>query len=288
VIVLITVVWIGVVKLEGKKPTILLEPPSQYIGKTQTISVTVSDPQSGLRNVWIALIKDGKETVLFEKDLLSVGIIGGGMEHHASFKVAIEPERMGITDGKAMLRMVTKDFSWRSWFQGNTAYLEKDVIIDTKSPDLEVLTRIHNISQGGTGLAIYRLSEPCLKSGVAVGDSFFPGYSGYFKDKNVFMAFFALDYTQGTGTNIIVKATDLAGNDATAGLPYYIKKRNFKKVLIHISDRFLNWKMPEFNGHVSPDSDTPLVDKFLKVNREIRESNRRQITEIVSKTESKV
>ena len=28
--------------------------------------------------------------------------------------------------------------------------------------------------------------------------------------------------------------------------------------------------MPEFDVDISPDSQTPLVDKFLKVNREVR------------------
>ena len=220
VIVLLPVAWIMLGKLEGKKPSILIESPSQYIGKTQTLSVTVSDAQSGVRKVWIGLVKDGKETVLLQKHLSSAGIISGGEKHEASFNIKIEPEDLGITDGKAILRMVAKDFSWRSWLSGNTAYLEKDVIIDTKPPDLDVLTKIHNVSQGGTGLVIYRLSEPCLNSGVAVGENFFPGYTGYFKDKNLFMAFITLNYKQGSGTNIFAKATDFAGNNTRAGFPY--------------------------------------------------------------------
>ena len=288
VIVLLPVAWIMVGKLEGKKPSILIKSPSQYIGKSQTLSVTVADAQSGVRKVWIGLVKDGKETVLLQKHLPSAGIIGGGEKREASFDIKIEPESLGITDGKAILRMVAKDFSWRSWFSGNTTYLEKDVIIDTKPPGLDILTRVHNVSQGGTGLVIYRLSEPCLNSGVAVGESYFPGYTGYFKDKNLFMAFFALNYKQGPGTNIFVKATDFAGNNTRAGFPYYIKKRGFKKVDIKISDRFLNWKMPEFNIDVSPDSEKPMVDKFLKVNRELRYSNGRQMLEIVSETDKKL
>jgi len=288
IIILLPVAWIVVGKLEGKKPSILIESPAQYIGKTQTLSVTVSDAQSGVRKVWIGLVKDGKETVLLQKHLSSAGIISGGEKHEASFNIKIEPEDLGITDGKAILRMVAKDFSWRSWLSGNTAYLEKDVIIDTKPPDLDVLTKIHNVSQGGTGLVIYRLSEPCLNSGVAVGENFFPGYTGYFKDKNLFMAFFTLNYKQGPGTNIFAKATDFAGNNTRAGFPYYIKKRNFKKVIIKISDKFLNWKMPEFNVDVSPDSETPMVDKFLKVNRELRNSNGRQLFEMVSETDKKL
>jgi murein DD-endopeptidase MepM/ murein hydrolase activator NlpD len=288
IIVLLPVAWVTMGKLEGKKPSILIEPVPRFIGKTQTLSFTVSDPQSGVRKVWIGLIKDGKETTLLQKHFPSVGIIGGGEKHEASFNIKIEPENLGITDGKAMLRMVAKDYSWRSWLKGNTTYLEKDVIIDTKPPGLEVLTRIHNISQGGTGLVIYRLSEPCLDSGVAVGENFFPGYSGYFKDKNLFMAFFALSYKQGPGTHILAKATDFAGNNARSGFPYYIKKRNFKKVTIKISDKFLNWKMPEFNVNVSSDSQTPMLDKFLKVNRELRASNGAQLLEIVSKTDNKL
>lgn len=286
--VLLPAAWIVVGKLEGKKPAILIEPPLQYIGRTQTLSVTVSDPQSGVRKLWIGLVKDGKETVLFQKHLPSAGIISGGEKHEASFNIKIEPESLGISDGKAMLRMVATDFSWRSWLSGNTTYLEKEVIIDTKPPDLDVLSKIHNVSQGGTGLVIYRLSEPCLKSGVIVGENFFPGYPGYFKNKNVFMAFFALNYKQGPGTNIFVRATDFAGNNAKAGFPYYIKKRGFKKVVLRISDKFLNWKMPEFNIDVAPDSETPMVDKFLKVNRELRNSNGKQLLEIVSETDKKL
>ncbi len=281
-IVLLPVAWIMVVKFEGKKPSILIEKPSPYIGKAQSLSITVSDPQSGVRKIWIGLVKDGAETVLLKKELPSAGIIRGGKDLVTSFTINIEPKNMGITDGKAMLRMVATDYSWRNWLRGNTAYLEKEVIIDTKPPDVEILSRIHNVSQGGSGVVIYKLSEPCEKSGVVVGENFFPGYSGYFKDKSIYMAFFALNYQQGPGTQIFVKATDLAGNDAKAGFPYYIKKRSYKKVSIHISDRFLNMKMPEFNIGDSPDSSTPLVDKFLKVNRELRTSNSEKLLEIVS------
>jgi murein DD-endopeptidase MepM/ murein hydrolase activator NlpD len=153
---------------------------------------------------------------------------------------------------------------------------------------VDVLSKIQNVSQGGSGVVIYKLSEPCDKSGVAVGNDFFPGYSGYFKDKNVIMAFFALNYQQGPGTRMFVKAIDLAGNTAKAGFRYYIKKRNFRKVSIHISDKFLNWKMPEFNVEVSPDSKTPMVDKFLKINRELRASNTKKLLEITSNSEGKL
>jgi murein DD-endopeptidase MepM/ murein hydrolase activator NlpD len=46
--------------------------------------------------------------------------------------------------------------------------------------------------------------------------------------------------------------------------------------------------MPEFNIDVAPGSETPMVDKFLKVNRELRNSNGKQLLEIVSETDKKL
>jgi murein DD-endopeptidase MepM/ murein hydrolase activator NlpD len=288
IIVILPVAWILMVRLEGEKPSITLELPYASIGKTQELSLSVSDEKSGIRRIWIGLIKDGKEVVLFKKDLPFAGLIRGGIIHQESFKIVVEPVKMGITDGKAILRMVARDYSWRRWLQGNTTYLEKDVIIDTKPPEVDILSRAHNVNQGGSGLVIYRVSETCTESGVYVGDNFFPGYSGYFKDNNILMAFFALDYKQRPGVKIFVNATDFGGNNSKAGFQYYIKKRIFKKVPLEISYRFLNWKMPEFDADISPDSKAPLVDKFLKVNREFRKDNNEQILKIVEKTDKKL
>lgn len=287
-IVILPVVWILVVRLEGEKPSITPELPSLSIGKTRELTLSVSDAKSGVRRVWVGLIKDGKEVVLFEKDFPFAGFIRGGIIHQESFNILIEPVKLGITDGKAMLRMVARDYSWRRGLKGNTAYLEKDVVIDTRSPEVDVLSRAHNVSQGGSGLIIYRVSERCPKSGVFVGENFFPGYPGAFKDDHILIAFFALDYEQGPGTKIFVHATDFAGNSSRAGFPYYIKRKVFKKDLIKISDRFLNWKMPEFDVNIPPGSQTPLVDKFLKVNREVRKNNYQQLLSITKSTDKEI
>jgi len=287
-IVILPIAWILVVRLEGEKPSIALELPSPFLGKTQELSLSVSDAKSGVRSIWIGLIKDGKEVDLFKKNLPFAGFIRGGIIHQETFKILIELRKMGITDGKAILRMVARDYSWRGWLQGNTTYLEKDVMIDTKPPEVDILSRAHNVNQGGAGLVIYRVSETCPKSGVFVGENFFPGYSGYFKDNNILMAFFALDYKQSPSVKIFVNVTDFAGNSSRAGFQYYIKKRIFKKVPLEISYRFLNWKMPEFDADISPDSKAPLVDKFLKVNRALRKENNGQILKIVEKTNKKL
>ena len=278
--------WPLLKRLEGEKPAIVIELASGHLNLSQTISVTVSDANSGLRKVWIGIVKDKKEVVLLDKNFPATDFSGGGKTHNATFKIKIEPKEIGLTDGKAILRMVVRDFSWRKWWHGNRTYIEKDVTIDTKPPQIDLLTRVHNLSQGGSGLVIFRISEPCAAQGVYVGESFFPGQAGYFKDPNIILAFFALNYKQGPDTEVFVKATDYAGNGGRTGFPHYFKRKAFKKDVIKISDRFLNWKLPEFDVKTPLDSKTPMVDKFLKVNRDIRKANYRQLQQLLIKTDN--
>ncbi|MBU4389180.1 MAG: M23 family metallopeptidase [Proteobacteria bacterium] len=285
IILAIPVVWILITRLEGGKPSIKLDLLSQAIGTSQDLSISVADTKSGLRRVWIGLLQNGRETILLEKDFPAKGLIGGGIKHEEALKVKIDPGKREIKDGKAILRIVACDFSWRRWFKGNRTYLEKNIIIDTKPPEIDIISRFHNISQGGACLVIYKLSEQCPRSGVYVEENFFPGYSGHFQDKNILMAFFALNHKQEPGTKIFVKAIDSAGNSSTAGFNYYIKTKIFKKDVINISDKFLNWKMPEFDVYIPQHSELTTIDKFLKVNQDIRKDSYNKIIESTKKSE---
>jgi len=287
-ITLLPVGWLTLQRLEGEKPEINLDLSSDYLKVSQTLSVTVSDKNSGLRRVWIGLVKDGKEIVLLEKDLPKAGFFGGGKLHQATFNIEIEPRKIGITDGRAMLRMVARDFAWRGWWHGNRTYIEKEVTIDTRPPEMDVLTRVHNLNQGGAGIVIFRISEPCSIKGVYAGGNFFPGNSGYFENPNIIICFFALSHKQGPGTEIFIKTTDLAGNEARSGFPHYLKRKVFKKDSIQISDRFLSWKMPEFDIDIKSDPEASPVDKFIKVNRDLRQANYGKITRLTGKTDNKM
>ncbi len=272
-------------RLEGESPSIIITPSILSIGETQTLDFSVSDKKSGIRKIWIGLIKEGKEAVLYEETFSSKDSGKPGAVNEKSFNILIEPRKLGFSDGKAILRTAAWDYSWRGWWHGNKTYIETSLLIDTNPPDIEVLTRMHNISQGGSGLVIYKISETCPENGVFVGENFFPGHLGYFEDDTIYIAFFALAYNQGPGTKIFVKSTDRAGNSTRAGFPYYIRKKTFKKDLILISDRFLNWKMPEFKIDMSKDQPLTNLEKFIRVNRELREANYNEITHLGKQTE---
>ncbi len=285
-LIILPVIWLLILRLEGGAPSIEIEPQPLFIGMSQTFEIKVSDEETGVRKVWVGLLKEGKESVLIEKRLPSKDILSGGAVSKKSFPIVIEPGKMGIKDGKAMLRMVVRDYSWRNRFSGNKTYKELEIVVDTKPPAVDILTKQHNMSQGGSGLAIYRISEKNTRSGVVVGENFFPGHSGHFENEYILMAFFALDHKQSKGTEIYVKAIDQAGNSTRAGFFHYIQKRKFKKDSIQISDRFLNWKMPEFDVESDYSPNSSKVEKFLKVNREIRKANITQLTALAENTDN--
>ena len=264
-------------RFEGEKPELTLELISPYINKSRELVVNLADARSGLRKVWVSLVKDGKEATLVEEEFPSGGIVARGEYREKSIGFHIDPAKLNLSDGDAILRMAVWDYSWRGSFNGNQTYIEKELIIDTRAPQIEIYSKAHNVSQGGSGLVIYRLSEPCPRSGVTVGDKFFPGDSGAFQDGDVYLAFFALAHDQGPGTELFVSAEDRAGNHTRAGFAHHIRRKKFKRDTIRISDRFLNWKIPEF------EIDKPkatLTEKFLAINRDQRRADYERIQEI--------
>jgi murein DD-endopeptidase MepM/ murein hydrolase activator NlpD len=284
--VLLPVTWLAVVRLEGEKPAVEVQISPPYIGQSRDLSVAVSDAKNGIRHIWLGLAQNGRESTLYDKVFPAKSIWSGGLEHEHRFTVTIEPGKLGLTDGQAELRARVRDFSWRDWGHGNLTSLQQQVTIDTKPPAVEVIPRAHNINQGGAGLTIFKTSETCPVAGVQVGDNFFPAYSGYFKDPLIYVAFFALRYDQDKTTPIYVSVSDQAGNGTQAQMPHYIRDKVFRNDTIRITDSYLEAKLPEFKEVNS--SGLPPIEQFLKINRDLRQENYRQVVNITQQTDPKM
>lgn len=287
-IVLAPLIYILVERMEGETPKLEFNLASPSIGKALKLPVTLEDQKSGLQRFWVALIKDGKEYPIIKREFDSAGFLHGGLVNGETITIDFNPKKLGLTDGKAVLRMAVWDYSWRKWGKGNQTYIEREVVIDTLSPRIGVLSRAHNVNQGGSGLLIYKLSEPCANSGVLAGDHFFPGHSGYFDDEKIYLAFFALTHNQGPDTKLMVTAVDNAGNQSLSGFAHHINARHFRKDNIRITDGFLNRKMPEFVQEIpNGDNLTPL-EIFLIVNEDLRKANTEKVFSINMASEAKL
>ena len=276
-------------KFEGETPSLQLEGAIDHIGASHTLKGFASDQKSGLRRVWIALIQGGKETVLFDQTFPSRGFLRGGEVQSVPFSLDIKANELGLVDGEALLRTAAWDFSYRGWWKGNQAYGEYEVVIDTHPPVVDVLSRTHNVNVGGSGLSVYRLSEPCSVSGIQVGRTFFPGYTGFSSDPDLFIAFFALPYDEQPDVEIWATATDRAGNTGRAGMNYHVNAKRFKRDKIVLSDSFLKRNMPEFSRLLSPGAQSaPLIDRFLAINNGLRKANHRVFEDAAGKSDPEI
>lgn len=275
-------------RLEGQPPTMRLSLSSVALGSNATITIDVADPKSGLRKLWVSVLHEGGETILSDKIFPSAGMFSGGQVHEEKVSITFDPESKGIKDGKAMLRVMARDFSWRQWMQGNSVYQEQEIIIDTRAPEIDVISKVHYLSQGGSGLVIYKLLEQCPTSGVQVGDHFYPGYGGHFPDSSLYLAFIAVAHDQPTTTPISITAVDYAGNKGHSGLAYRINAKRFKKDTIRVPDQFLKWKMPEFRSLIAASENDSDLDVYLKVNGDLRKANYATIQKLTSQCDRQI
>ena len=285
-LILIALMVLLVRRMEGETPAMKMTLSSPALGASQNLTLHVADQKSGLRKVWVGIIKDGQEVALLDKTYPSAGLLAGGRTHEETLEIPFEPKSKGIQDGKAVLRFVSRDFSWRNWGKGNAQYQEQEVVIDTRPPGIDVLSRQHYLSQGGAGIVIYKLSEDCRTSGVMVGEHFYPGASGMFADPAIFATMIAVDFRQGPGTPVAVTATDFAGNQQRVGLPHLINARTFKRDKLNLSDGFLDWKMPEFVHQVEAGPGASNLDVFLKVNRDLRRTNYETLKKVTAHSDA--
>jgi len=283
--------WLLVNRMEGTPPVIDTQNLGEAIRSSQPLTFSISDPESGLRKIRVVLRKEGKELILREEGFPAQGFLRGGKLTEKECRIPVDLKKMRISDGEAVLEITVQDYSWRTWWNGNRTVLEKGVLIDTHPPKIEVLSQQHYISQGGSNLVIYRLSEPCPKSGVTAGDNFFPGYPAQDvlgpKAENVYLCFVALRYDQERSTPMEVTATDRAGNTTSAGFYYYIKNRAFKHDVLDIPESFLRWKIPEFENQLENGSATA-IEKFLEINQKIRAANTGLLKGLSKGTEAKL
>ena len=253
-------------------PQVSLDPPAGSIQKNSVLTLTLEDPTSGLAHVEVKILQQGKDIPVLKKDY--------PLE---TFQIS-EELPMGnllLEDGPLTVEITAVDRAIYHFGKGNAASATITLIRDSRPPIISVHSVAHNLNQGGAGLIVYSVSEPVTRSGIQIGDAFFPGYE---QDSGVYLCLFAFPYNVDSEEVPRLIAEDQAENVGMGGFYYHLNRKNFRSDKIGISDGFLNSKMPQFQ-HLFPDAATPL-EIFLKVNRELRPKNRARLLDIGRDTES--
>jgi murein DD-endopeptidase MepM/ murein hydrolase activator NlpD len=264
-------------RFEWNPPIVNLELDSSFIG-VRPFNVMIKDKGSGLRRVSIMLVEEGSVYPLIEEDYpVSV--------REKNITIVLDPKKLGVKEGPATIRVTAVDRSWWRFFRGNQTTLSKNVTIDVTPPRVEVTSREHYINFGGSGLVIFKASSDTVKSGVKVGDYFFLAYKGYFKNPDIYLAFFAYPYNVSMDTRPVVIAEDAAGNSKETGFSYRLKNVKYRKSNLNVSDDFIERKAAPILGS-NPSQSGDLKDVFLQVNREIRRKNEADIKKICANSKT--
>ncbi|MDD2218961.1 MAG: M23 family metallopeptidase [Desulfoplanes sp.] len=258
--------------LENNIPELIVQPQSTFVTAKTSFTLFAKDIESGLDIVQVTATQGGEKHII-----LSQMFPAKTTEWSATFSLS----GIKLKEGPLELQISCTDKSWNHMGKGNTRLIDRSLIIDTIAPVIGVVSRQHNLAIGGSGLAVYTLSEPAPKTGIIVGKYFFPGFKD--ADTNDYLCFFSFPYDANPTTDVPqVIAVDEAGNEARTGIYYHLIPKIFKKDTIQISDNFLEQKMGQFKA-TFPEA-TSSLDLFLKVNTEGRIKNRQQLHNVASQT----
>ncbi|MBC7355357.1 MAG: M23 family metallopeptidase [Desulfomicrobiaceae bacterium] len=259
-------------KAEWHKPLLRLSPQQATVSTATVFRLEAQDADSGIRQVVVSAdLPSGAPVEILKKtyDAPQGAIV-------EEFSLAALP----VKSGKLTLKVAVTDASWHRLGMGNTARLELPLTLDSTPPIVSVTSRQHNVVHGGSGLVVYTANEPLARTGVEVGEYFFPGY---LERPGRYLCFFALPFAvDPSSVRPVVLATDEAGNEMRVPINVYVIAKKFRKDSINVSDAFLQSKMPQFAALYPPG--TGLVDIFIKVNSELRRQNISQLKEIAVNT----
>lgn len=252
-------------------PLISLIPATGAVSAKTPLSLTVNDAATGLKAVQVTILQGENRLPLVDQSIPA---------QTNETSLALNFASLKLKDGPIQIEVVATDRSVYHLGKGNQSQQTFAVTYDTRPPIISVLSKAHNLSKGGSGLVTYRLDEEVRKTGVQIGELFFPSFQ---QESGIYACLFAYPFDMPESDFVPrVYAEDLAGNERQAGFYYRANDKIFRQRDINLSKSFIQQKAPEFEPMV-PEIGEPL-ETFLYVNGEIRRQNRAKMVELSAKT----
>ena len=264
---------------EGDLPVVSLEESNAFIGKNGSVSYSVIDRESGIRTIFVWGIQGSNKRMLHSvayPRTKYTGLIGKSEDIRT---IPIDVKKEGFKDGPMIISVEASDFSMRGWFTGNKTIATKQVTVDTLPPRIQIIHNEKYITPGGSGIAIYQLSDEQSRHGVMLNGMFNPGFPLNNGREDTYIAFFGLPFNAEKIDNLTITAEDIAGNKAVIPFTTTYNNAKFKRDSINISDGFLDSKIPEFQQYY-PEMKGEFIDKYLYANSTIRAENNKRIADL--------
>ncbi len=271
-------------------PFIEIAQPQKFVGIETPVRLAITVPGGQLSALTVAFEQKGTATTLVA-DAAGVSIDAQGKAAVATTvgrasvpALATGPARLVVTASRPVL--------WG--LRTVSSQTTRDVEVRLERPRVTVLSTHHYINVGGSEMIVYRAEPADVVSGVRIGDLEYPGYPAAgleaegvtITDPSLRVAFFALLHDQAVDTPMRVFARDETGNAVDVAFERRVFPKPARQSRIELSDAFLDRVVPAIlagTKDVTPTGTT--LEKFLVINRELRQKNNATIAAQASGTD---
>jgi murein DD-endopeptidase MepM/ murein hydrolase activator NlpD len=265
----------GVIFFSGKETGIKLAKPAPAIGAATSISVEADGPV-GVK-AFSAAVEQGDNGQLVYEDETASKQKSRIYTFTAGRKLA-----PFLKEGPAKLVLSAKSNDLR----GATTTVRLDIQVVLTPPTIVADGLQHYINQGGAELVVLDVGGSWSEAGVkvanyVVGSFPMPGEPDGSKHR---FSLFPFPWDVSPDTIPLAFARNGAGTEATAPFTAKLFPKSFRSSNIPVTDE----NMRKVVNDIDPSGTGSLLDRFIKLNRDLRRANTQQIYELRSHTEKRI
>jgi murein DD-endopeptidase MepM/ murein hydrolase activator NlpD len=272
--ILILIVF-GFVWFSGKEVNLKLARPVPAIGNDSIISVQAGGPK-GVKSFSASVEQNGQSQTVYHDETRST------QTNRVYTFSAGKKEAAFLKEGPAKLILEASSND----FRGRTTALSQDIQVVLRPPSIVADGRQHYINQGGAELVILDVGGSWTEAGVRVGRysaGSFP-MPGQPENSNTRFSLFPYPWDLSPDTIPGAFVRNIAGTEATTTFWVKVFPKKFRESNIELNDR----QLQKVDSELDPEGTGSLIDRFVKLNREMRRANNQQIYDLRTKTENRM
>ena len=260
---------------ERELPEIRIENSGYWNGRTP-LKVAISD-RSGIVEYKVTLRSGNDQRVLAEAKNMAP-------ERTLSFELDVPARSIGQKTEAVTIDVEARDASRWNFLAGNRAQKQKTLTIDSRRPDVGVISNSYKITKGGSALVVFHAEDENLKD-LYIETNFGKRFKAEpFYAENYYIALIAWPITAENFRAYVI-ATDVAGNRAKSYIPLHLKDKRYRESKITLSNRFLEGKVADPAQMYNVPADADPIERFRYVNETLRQKNETLIHDITSKVD---
>ena len=274
-IVAIVLIVFGFVWFSGKHVDLKLAQPVTAIATETPVRVQADDPH-GVKSFSASVEQDGQTASVYKDATKSP------QKTRIYSFTAGKKQAAFLKEGPAKLIIEAKSNDLR----GSTAKFTQDIQVVLKPPTLVADGRQHYINQGGSELVMLDLGGSWTDAGVRVanytaGTFAMPGQPD---NSNTRFSLFPYPWDVNPDTVPLAFARNGAGTEVTTSFWVKVFPKKFRESTIPLTDK----NMQKVVGELDPEGTGSLVDRFVRLNREMRRENNQTIYNLRNNTEHRI